>query len=71
MAHSSLRGHFSALENPRQSWKVLYPLEEILLMVLSGVMSGAHNVVEIGLWAKNKLAFLQRFLPFARGAVPR
>jgi hypothetical protein len=23
--------------------------------------------VEIGLWAKNKLAFLQRFLPFARG----
>ena len=40
-------------------------------MVLSGVMSGADKVVEIGLWAKNKLAFLQRFLPFARGAVPR
>ena len=37
------------------------------MIVLSGVMSGAHNVVEIGLWAKNKLALLQRFLPFARG----
>ena len=67
MAHSSLLDHFSALEDPRQSWKVIYPLEEILLIVLSGVMAGADDFVEMGLWAKNKLAFLQRFLPFSHG----
>ena len=26
--------HFSALEDPRQAWKVIYPLPEILLLIL-------------------------------------
>ena len=30
----SLLDHFSALKDPRQPWRVLYPLEEILLVVL-------------------------------------
>lgn len=38
---------FSALEDPRQSWKVLYPLEEVLLVILCGVMAGADDFVEI------------------------
>ena len=37
--------HFQAVEDPRQEGKVLYPLEEILLLVLCGVISGAD-----GLW---------------------
>ena len=62
-----LLDYFSALEDPRQSWKVVYPLEEVLLIVLSAVMAGADDFVEIGLWAKNKLGFLRRFLPFSSG----
>ena len=59
--------HFSALEDPRQSWKVLYPLPEILLVVLCGVMAGANDFVEIERWAKRKLELLRRLLPFADG----
>lgn len=64
---SGLLDHFSALSDPRQRWKVLYPLPEILLVVLCGVMSGADDFVEIADWAEEKLGFLRRFLPFERG----
>lgn len=67
MAGSSLLDHFSALEDPRQTWKVLYPLSEILLVVLCGTMAGAEDFVEIERWANKKLAFLRRLHPFARG----
>ena len=32
---------YSVLEDPRQRTKVIYPLPEILLLVLCGVMAGA------------------------------
>jgi len=32
--------HFSALFDPRQSIKVLYPLEEVLLLTLCAVLCG-------------------------------
>ena len=32
--------HFQSVEDPRQQGKVLYPLEEIFLLVLCGVISG-------------------------------
>jgi len=40
-ASPSLIEHFSALEDPRQSCKVLYPLPEVLLLVLCGTLAGA------------------------------
>lgn len=67
MTTPNLLEHFAALEDPRQSWKTLYPLEEILLIVLAGVMSGADDFVEISLWARRKLGWLRRFLPFEHG----
>ena len=39
MAGSSYLDHFYALSDPRQSWKVVYPLPEILLIVLCGTMA--------------------------------
>jgi hypothetical protein len=56
-ARSSLIDHFSALEDPRQSWKVLYPLEEVLLLVLCAVLSGADDFVEIADWGRLRLGF--------------
>lgn len=67
MASRSLLDHFCALEDPRQSWKVVYPLPEVLLIVLCGTMAGAEDFVEIERWAKHKLEFLRRMLPFACG----
>ena len=67
MSSTNVLDHFSALADPRQSWKVLYPLPEILLVVLCGVMAGADDFVEIERWAKRKLGFLRRLLPFTEG----
>jgi predicted transposase YbfD/YdcC len=67
VAGLSLLDHFSALEDPRQAWKVLYPLSEILLVILCGTMAGAEDFVEIERWANKKLAFLRRLQPFAKG----
>ena len=67
MSKSSLLDHFSGLEDPRQVWKVVYPLPEVLLIVLCGTMAGAEDFAEIERWASRKLDFLRRMLPFARG----
>jgi predicted transposase YbfD/YdcC len=67
MSCKSLLDHYSALEDPRQAWKVVYPLPEILLIVLCGTMAGAEDFVEIRRWAGRKIDFLRRLLPFERG----
>lgn len=59
--------HFSALEDPRESWRVLYPLPEILLLILSATIAGMDDFVEIELWGNQRLDFLRRLLPFERG----
>jgi hypothetical protein len=63
MTQTTLVDHFSALDDPRQAWKVAYPLPEILLLVLCGVMAGADDFVEIERWGRRKLGFLRRLLP--------
>lgn len=67
MSGPALLDHFSALDDPRQTWKVVYPLPEILLIVLCATLAGAEDFVEIERWARRKLAFLRRFLPFSAG----
>ena len=67
MSTDTLLDHFSALDDPRQAWKVVYPLPEVLLAVLCGTMAGAEDFVEVERWANRKLDFLRRFLPFADG----
>ena len=59
--------HFQTVEDPRQQGKVLYPLEEILLLVLCGVISGADSWMSIALYGQNKLELLRRFLPIENG----
>lgn len=67
MSGRVLLDHFSTPEDPRQSWKMVYPLPEILLCVLCATMAGAEDCGEIERWANRKLDFLRRFLPFANG----
>lgn len=59
--------HFADLPDPRQALKVLYPLDEVLLLALSAVLCGADGWVSVALFGKRKLSFLRRFLPFENG----
>lgn len=67
VASAAILDHFLALSDPRERWRVLYPLREILLLVLCATLSGMEDFVEIRLWGGQRLAFLRRFLPYARG----
>ena len=60
----SLWDHFSALKDPRQAGKVVYPLPEILLLVLAATLAGADDFVEVRLWGRQHLPFLRRLLPY-------
>ena len=55
---------FESLDDPRQRAKVLYPLDEVLLLVLLGVIAGCESWVEIARYGEKKLALLRRFRPF-------
>lgn len=59
--------HFSDLEDPRQRAKVLYPLDEVLLLCLLGVLAGCESWVEIAKFGEKKLALLRRFRPYLDG----
>jgi predicted transposase YbfD/YdcC len=66
-ASPAILDHYSALKDPREGWRVVYPLPEILLLVLCATLSGMEDFVEIKLWGEQRLAFLRRFLPYERG----
>lgn len=40
---------FAALRDPHQAAKVLYPLPEVLLLLLCGTIAGADDFVELAL----------------------
>jgi predicted transposase YbfD/YdcC len=58
---------FEELDDPRQRGKVLYPLDEVLLLVLLGVLAGCECWVEIARFGDKKVDLLQRFRPFKDG----
>jgi hypothetical protein len=43
--------HFKDLPDPRQPGKVVYPLEEVLLLCLLAILGGAETIVDIALRA--------------------
>jgi predicted transposase YbfD/YdcC len=59
--------HFKALEDPRQAGKVIYPLDEILLLCLVAVLAGAETFVDIARFGAKKIDLLRRFRPFVHG----
>jgi predicted transposase YbfD/YdcC len=59
--------HFNGLPDPRQRGKVTYPLDEVLLLALLGVLAGAESFVEIARFGEKKLDLLRRFRPFRDG----
>jgi hypothetical protein len=58
---------FKDMPDHRQPGKVIYPLEEILLLCLLAVLAGAQAFTDIARFGEKKLALLRRFRPFANG----
>lgn len=59
--------HFAALKDPRQAGKVLYPLDEMLLTALCGVIAGCESWVDVSDYGRAKVDFLRRFLEYKNG----
>jgi predicted transposase YbfD/YdcC len=49
--------------------KVVYPLDEVLLLCLLAVLAGAESFVEIARFGTRKLDLLRRFRPFVHGTL--
>src|SRR6202790_2498012 len=60
-------GCFADLPDPRQHGKVIYPLDEVLLLCLLAVLAGAETFVDIARFGSKKLELLRRFRPFRDG----
>jgi predicted transposase YbfD/YdcC len=58
---------FDDLPDPRQRGKVVYPLDEVLVLALLAVLAGAETFVDIARFGAKKLALLRRFRPFRDG----
>lgn len=59
--------YFKDLPDPRQLGKVVYPLDEVLLLCLLAVLGGAETFVDIARFGEKKLGLLRRFRPFRDG----
>jgi hypothetical protein len=64
---SDLVSHICAVKDPRSHKNRLYPLEEILLLCICAVVSGADGWEAIAAFGRSKLLWLRQFLPFANG----
>jgi predicted transposase YbfD/YdcC len=64
----ALLEHFAEIEDPRQqSWRVAYPLPEVLLLVVCGTIADCDDYDGIAAWGEAHLSFLRRFLPYHHG----
>ena len=60
-------GYFKEIPDHRQAGKVVYPLDEVLLLALMAVLAGAEGFTDIARFGEKKLELLRRFRPFSNG----
>jgi predicted transposase YbfD/YdcC len=59
--------YFNDVLDSRQCAKVMYPLDEVLLLCLLAVLAGAETITDIARFGDKKLRVLRRFRPFREG----
>jgi predicted transposase YbfD/YdcC len=59
--------HFSELNDDREAWRVLYPIEEVLLLVTCATIASCDDFDDIADWGEHHLDFLRRFSDFHHG----
>jgi predicted transposase YbfD/YdcC len=58
---------FEDMPDRRQAGKVVYPLDEILLLCLLAVLAGAEAFTDIARFGEKKIELLRRFRPYENG----
>ena len=58
---------FTSITDPRQAGTVEHDLVDLRVVAVTAVLVGAGTFVEIELWAKEKLAWLRRYVRLAHG----
>lgn len=64
---AALLDHFAEIADTRQSWKVMYPLREVLFLVVCGTIASGDDYDDIVDWGEAHLAFLRGFAEFHFG----
>jgi predicted transposase YbfD/YdcC len=62
--------YFNDLSDGRQPGKVVYPLDEVLLLSLLAVLAGAETFTDIARFGEKKLPLLRCFRPFKDATPP-
>jgi len=62
-----LLDHLATIKDARQSWKVAYPLREVLFLVVCGTIASGDDYDDIVDWGEAHLPFLRRFSEFYFG----
>ena len=63
----SLLDHFSTIKDTRQPWKVMYPLREVILLVVCGTIADCDDYDDIADWGTAHLDFLRFMSEFHYG----
>jgi len=58
---------FQEIEDPREDKKLLYPMNEILFLVISAVLSSAESWEQIVKYGESKLKLLRKYFPYEHG----
>ena len=62
-----LLDHLATIKDTRQSWKVAYPLREVLFLVVCGTIASGDDYEDIFDWGEAHLPFLRGFSEFYHG----
>ena len=62
-----LISQLSTLEDPRQAGKVTYPLVEMSILTVAGVIADCDGWEDIADFGRDRLEWLRQFLPFKNG----
>lgn len=70
---NNFNNHFSTLKDPRRtsSGHFYYPLDEILFLTISAVISGYDTLPSIQLFGETKQEWLRTFFPYKEGIPPK
>src|SRR5258708_29843488 len=58
---------FSELDDDREAWRVVYPIEEVLLLVTCATIASCDDFEDIVEWGEHHLDFLLQFSDFHHG----
>ena len=64
---STVLDYFTSMEDFRVERTKLYPLNEIILLIISSVVSGIENWEEIQDFGEDELEWLRKYLPYKNG----